>query len=279
MTATTGIQNKGHVSYFAANLEVRPAGSTGAYTRLASVRGVAGNVTLGNTLEIKADDNQLLTKYFKPGATITITDWIEIADPTRLEILLGGTVATTAASPVTVTDEDLAAAGSWVVGQPLKINNKNGANTIVTSITVSIDGGADLVAGTDYNTYVGDGENGELGYTYIVPITANANAIVVDYTYTPNASKSWSITIESTALPALEVRLIGYQPEDNTKTRIWSISSASMNTDFSMQYVDVIENGDFGKTALEFIANEGATVRFEDEVDASTALPDAPAAA
>ena len=90
-----------------------------------------------------------------------------------------------AGTPVAVTGEALGT--GWTVGQPIKLANKNGANTIVASITIDA-GGSPLVDGTNYNTYVGDGSNGTLGYTYIVPITANALVLDADYTYTPNES-------------------------------------------------------------------------------------------
>ena len=52
----------------------------------------------------------------------------------------------------------------WVVGEPFKLNNKNGDGTIATAITVKEDGSA-LTDSTDYEAYVHDGE------TYILPLT------------------------------------------------------------------------------------------------------------
>ncbi len=71
---------------------------------------------------------------------------------------------------------------------PIKLANKNGAGTVVTSIDVKEDDSS-LTEDTDFDTYVGDGTNGEKGYTYIVPLTSQTGAITADYTYTPNASK------------------------------------------------------------------------------------------
>lgn len=76
----------------------------------------------------------------------------------------------------------------WVVGKPFKLLQKNGDNTLVTIATIKANT-TTLVAGTDYNTYVGDGDNGEKWYTYIVPLTAQTLAITANYSYTPNASK------------------------------------------------------------------------------------------
>ena len=63
-------------------------------------------------------------------------------------------------------------------------------------------GGSTLSLSTDYRTYVGDGSNGTLGVTYIVPITAQAGAITVDYSYTPNASKT--ITFNDSGVKSLK---------------------------------------------------------------------------
>jgi hypothetical protein len=93
--------------------------------------------------------------------------------------------STVAGTATTVTAE--AHGTGWTVGQPIKLVHKNGANTVVTSIVVK-SGSTTLASGTDYNTYVGDGSNGELGYTYIVPITAQTGVITVGYSYTPLAA-------------------------------------------------------------------------------------------
>lgn len=101
----------------------------------------------------------------------------------NLKQIFGGNLASIVGTPVVVSDE--AHGTGWVLGTPIKILNKNGANTIVTAITVKA-GGSSLTNNTDYRTYVADGVNGTKGYTYIVPLTAQTLAITVSYTYTPN---------------------------------------------------------------------------------------------
>jgi hypothetical protein len=91
-----------------------------------------------------------------------------------------------AGTPVSITTEALGT--GWTVGNPIKLANKNGDNTVVTSIVIDADA-TPLVLNTDYAVYVGDGSNGELGYTYINPLTAQAGVLDADYDYTPNASK------------------------------------------------------------------------------------------
>lgn len=150
---------------------------------------------------IKFDNVADMTKYVL-GKRVQITfDLAEIKFE-NLAILDGGILNMTtvpAGSPVTVTAE--AHGTGWTIGQPIICNNKNGNNTIVTSIVVK-NGATTLTAGTDYRTYVGDGSNGTLGYTYIVPLTAQLLAITFGYSYTPNASKK--LTFNDSGTKALK---------------------------------------------------------------------------
>lgn len=137
------------------------------------------------TVEIVAHNGRLPVK--KRISTIMFNAELYEFDLTNFNSIIGhGTLANTAASPVSVTGEALGT--WWTVGQPIKLANKNGANTIVTSIVIDADA-SPLTVDVDYDTYVGDGTNGELGYTYIVPLTSQAGVLDADYDYTPNASK------------------------------------------------------------------------------------------
>jgi len=137
--------------------------------------------------EITFDNVASLIKFVK-GQRVQFTFDLAEVNLTNLAVLDGGilTLSTVAGSATPVTDE--AKGTGWTIAQPIKLNNKNGANTIVTSIVVK-ENAVTLVANTDYKSYVADGTNGELGYTYIVPLTARTLAITVSYSYTPNASK------------------------------------------------------------------------------------------
>jgi hypothetical protein len=90
-----------------------------------------------------------------------------------------------AGTPTAVSGEALGT--GWTKGKPIKLANKNGSNTTLTNIVVKAAGSA-LTINTDYQTYVGDGSNGEFGCTYIVPVSAQAGVLTADYTYTPNTS-------------------------------------------------------------------------------------------
>lgn len=143
--------------------------------------------SLAENQSIKFDNVDELKKFVNGKRVEMAFDLCEI-NLTNMAKLDAGlvTLSTVAGAPVAVTGE--AHGTGWVQGAPIKLNNKNGANTVVASIVVKGAGSA-LVLNTDYRVFVGDGVNGELGYTFITPITAQAGAITVDYSYTPNASK------------------------------------------------------------------------------------------
>ena len=99
----------------------------------------------------------------------------------NLQLIDGiATYSTVDGTPVTITAE--AHGTGWVVSTPLKLTNKNGDNTSVTSIVVK-SWATTLTLGTDYTVFI------QAGYTYIMPTQANAGVITVGYSYTPLASK------------------------------------------------------------------------------------------
>ena len=107
----------------------------------------------------------------------------------------------TAGTPVNITDESY-----WDVGiayTPVKLLNKNGDNTIITITNVKAWG--TTVTASSYSTYVWDGENGELGETYLLFKSVQAGEITVTYTYTPNATKTLTYKDILKALSLYEV--------------------------------------------------------------------------
>lgn len=143
--------------------------------------------SLAENQAIKFDNVEDLKKFVNGKKCQMTFDLCEI-NLTNLAKMDAGlvTLSTVAGSAVPVTGE--AKGTGWVVGKPIKLNNKNGANTQVASIVIKANG-TPLVLTTNYHVFVADGTNGELGYTYITPVTANALVITADYSYTPNASK------------------------------------------------------------------------------------------
>jgi len=144
--------------------------------------------SLAENQEIKFDNAEALKKYVN-GKKVKVSFELCEINLTNLAKLDKGLVTLTpvAGSATPVTAEALGT--GWTQGQPIKLLNKNGANTVVGSIVVKSGGSTTLALNTDYRVYVGSGANGVLGATYIVPITAQAGVLTADYSYTPNASK------------------------------------------------------------------------------------------
>lgn len=107
------------------------------------------------TIELKAHNGYLPPRKKIDKVKITAELW-ELFFDNLAKIDAHGVFTNIAASPVSITGE--AKGTGWTIGQPIMISNKNGANTIVTSIVVKGDG-SPLTAGTNYRTYVSDGTN------------------------------------------------------------------------------------------------------------------------
>jgi len=176
--------NAKNLRFGSAKLEISDDGDV--YTSLGTGSGVkfAEKKTI---VKIKSDNGGLLTTFDQDPSCEVDYNMNEF-DLNIIQQMRGGidTYSTILGEATAVTGE--AHGTGWTLGLPIKLTYKNGANTIVTSIVVKAAGSA-LEAGTDYRTYVSDGSNGELGYTYIVPVTAQTTAITADYSYTPLAAQ------------------------------------------------------------------------------------------
>ena len=132
-----------------------------------------------NTVQLRAHNGYLPVKKKIENIEFT-AELYEVHLDNIQQIDSHGVLSNTAWSPVNVTGEALGA--GWTIGSPLKLANKNSANTEVGSIIIDADASA-LSEGSDYEVYIGDGSNGELGYTYIVPLTSQSGVLDADYTY------------------------------------------------------------------------------------------------
>lgn len=164
-----------------------------------------------------AFDNVADLKKFVKGKRVQFTFDLAEINFDNLAVLDDGimNLSTQASSPVAITNE--AHGTGWTLGQPIALTHKNGDNTSVGSIVVKA-GGSSITLNTDYRVYVGDGSNGELGTTYIVPVTAQTLAITVNYSYTPNASKT--LTFNDAGTKALKCMRITNVDENGKSFKI-----------------------------------------------------------
>lgn len=235
--------------------------SNPVYQRLSSVRALANKNTYKNT-KINSDDNGTIITFTDPEAVITAT-FLENLDVSVLDLLLPGTRSNVVGSPTSVTAEPHGT--GWVQGTPFKLNYKNGANTIVASIVVK-GAGTPLVLNTDYRTYVGDGLNGDLGYTYIVPITANATAITADYSYTPNAAAEFGWTKTQLVMPELIVKIEAIDPVGGVLKKVITLTKCLFNGDYIMDFLSAVQNGNINGTPVAFDLQDGGTFLMHDEI-------------
>lgn len=212
--------------------------------------------SLAENQSIKFDNVNELKKFVNGKRIQMAFDLCEI-NLTNLATLDAGlvTLSVTAGVATPVTAE--AKGTGWVVGKPIKLTNKNGDNTIVASIVVKA-GGSALLLTTNYVTYVGDGTNGELGATYITPVTANALAITADYSYTPNASKK--LVFADSGTKTLKVMRISNTDENGKVLKI-DIENA---TNFSAPVI-TFAGDDADDVATLPITFQGDLVEITDE--------------
>lgn len=242
---------------------VRSAMDALSFTRLASITDLKVSENWGDKIvEVITDDNGTIYKSAVPSISIK-GNWYEVGEYAAVNKITGKDTLSIAASPVTVTAE--AHGTGWTVGTPIKANYKNGANTIVSSIVVK-QGVTTLALTTDYTTYVGDGVNGLLGYTYIVPVSAQTNAITFGYSYTPSASQYMGGTIQNTVIPQLVIRVTSTDPE-TSKVKIVYLINSGFDGELVNEFSDIARAGTIGASPFTFTGNRlGQILAFTDDL-------------
>jgi aspartate 1-decarboxylase len=104
----------------------------------------------------------------------------------------------------------------------------------VGSIIIDADTSA-LSEGSDYEVYIGDGSNGELGYTYIVPLTSQSGVLDADYTYTPNTKKTITFSDLSKLVSYYEVKFVN--TDENGKEFTLTIPKAYSTENLTLNFV------------------------------------------
>jgi hypothetical protein len=224
-----------------------------SWSRLASVTDLAitRNVAEG-MVEAETDDNATVFRGARPSVTVS-GNWFEEGNLDSLQVLLGEAYTAVAASPVAVTNE--AKGTGWTQGTPIRLNNKNGANTIVSSIVIK-ENAVTLALNTDYRTYVGNGSNGDLGFTYIVPVSARTLAITADYSYTPTATRYTGLDTTFREMPRLVSRITTLADSDG-KIDVHYVVDAGSTGDVVKNLVDSVRAGEVKSTPFEITVNKG----------------------
>lgn len=203
--------------------------------------------TTGDNLEIRADngDNP------EGGAEYLTVDftWLEPKQPLIVSKLFGGAIgySYTTATPVNVVDESL----TLVRGDKVKLANRNGDGTEVTSITVTTDpGGTPLVESTDYVVVISNGDT----YIFLLDTYANATEpVLVDYTYTPLEKENLTGGGAAVIKTPFWMQIVTL----DEKPTIFTMEKMYATTGMTWQLYDVIKSGDTGVADLSFKTPKG----------------------
>jgi len=254
---------------FVGILEIRTAGSTWPFTRLACVRGLVATVdTSANTVEVNADDCGTVFSGNRPWITIE-AELLEDMGVDTIELLLGWLNRTNVAgTPVSITGEVIQA-GAVVVpkGTVYNVVNKNWANTVVSSIVID-DNVTPLVLNTNYtvNVDTNGSVTGRIGTTYITFLTATSwlgIGVNIDYSYTPNASEQVEIDSSFTENALFEVKITA---TNDSKDRIITLTPARFEAPYNMNFLDVVEAGDITGATLTFIWEKDSKLTYKNEI-------------
>lgn len=175
----TTVQKSSTIRFGSAKFEV---GETeGNLIDLGAMRGISFEESW-DELQVKSDNAGVITAGLTNHMAKIAGELMEI-NLSKLHVLRGGIdkLENIAASPKTVTGELVKLTGQ----NQVRLNNKNGAGTVVTAIVVKGQSGSPTHAlGTDYTVSVDSS-----GYTCIARTAAGGIAdgatVKVDYTYTP----------------------------------------------------------------------------------------------
>lgn len=200
-------------------------------------------------VEIAAHNRAAITGNSPAG--IIGVQFLENIDAEKISVLTGATVSVTAGTEVNVLTEALGT--GWVVGQPIKLANNMGDNTIVINIIIDADA-TPLVAGTDYEAFVDAS-----GDTYILPLTVQAGVLDADYDYTPNSS----VTVRNTRKYQNDVLLgakIVTDADADGKVNTYTLESCIFKGQYKISVLDLAIAGDLDGTTGALELSRGSDI-------------------
>jgi hypothetical protein len=242
--AQTTPQLQNAITMSSAKIEMRAYGSTGAYTDLGLANGINFTEEI-KPAELKSDNGSPITLDLEEHSATVKFDLLE-QDLTKIYALRGGasgldTYATQAATPVTVTDELHVLNGTVSTGLvAVPLDYKNGANTLVTSITVKDNADTSAVLNTDYTISLGSDGYTRIARTTGSTVLTDGDTAKVSYTYTPLANKSLSSGGKST-IGYLEVKLTNVKNiagTDKTKSILVYKAQVQTGLDYKLPAAD-----------------------------------------
>lgn len=243
-TFTPGTNNKEVADWLDANLQ---------QTHLMGIRNLQITKAIDATrVEINTDDEWTLMTLVRPDITVSF-DYVADADAEWFSKVTGIPLQTVASTPTSVTQTL-----TWGT-YANKVITLDGANADKTLVTIT-----EIAAGvTTYtwnpNWFVWVNSAGQS--QFVIPsadITTQsidpAEDLDITYTYTPAVSKFGSITKEVLKLPKLCVIVKGKEDEDSNINTHYLVD-ANITGEWTLAFVDVVENGDVNPSSLSFMVN------------------------
>lgn len=256
--------NSADLAKFIGILEVRPAGTSDAFTRIASVRGLIANYdTAQNLVEVKADDTGTVFKGYLPEARIE-GEFLEVFNVDLMELLFEGSRSDVAGSLVAGATQVIAS--PFIADKFYPITNQNGDGTspTINSVTGATDGA--FTAHDDHQ--IVQNEDGVWGIVFNTVaggshITTLSQAVTINYDYTPNASESLTLPITFQEAVNLEIRVTVTEGSDIRRV---SISEGTFEGAYGMSFLDIVEAGDITGASFVFKGNKNANLVIYDEI-------------
>lgn len=253
--------NDNALAKFSGILEVRPAWTTGAYSRLASVRWLIANLDTSKIVEVKADDTWTVFKATDQKTTIE-TEFLEVFDRDTLALLFNGTKTDIAWTLVSWATQ-VSLSNTVGYDEFIKIENQNWDGSAVSVSGVS--GATDwtLTDWTDYKVVKDD--EGNYGIILISwwNITTLAQDFTITYDYTPNAGEDFTTKNDTQEVKSFELKIT---TTSNGKLRTITTSSAWLSSVFGLAFEDVVEKGDIAGAKLTFTSDKGSETTYHNEI-------------
>ena len=252
-------KNSANLTKFVGVPYIRKAGSQWDWYELASARGVVANLNSSNqTVDIISDTRGSAFKWFIPEASISLT-FIENGDTEVIGMLFWLTELWQAAGAKTITDQ--AYTFGW---DTLVLDDYASDTNWVTSIVVkSADGNTTYSETTDYTVAV-NGKVTTITRVWSWSITS-WESVLVSGSVNVNESKSISLTSQFSVKDEFEVKIEAYT-DDDSKVRTIKLNPATLESDYTVEFLDVVKAWDITGASLEFKLSEGGEFNIYDEI-------------
>lgn len=250
-------------------LEVRPTWTSGIFKQIACIRGMNATFdTSANIVSVITDTAGCRETIYNSPIGSIVTELVSVLNADTLQELFDGTRVDIAGSATLITGEVIQA-GAVVIpkGTVYVITNKNGDNTIVTSVVID-DNGSPLVLDTNYTLKVDtDGTiTGEIGKSYITFLTDTSGVgtgIDIDYSFTPLASSELEYNLDTVKNKEFEVRVRALDNDWVEQFRI-DLDKAILESDGNIQVQDLVNAWSITWMTLTFRWLRGTKMKLTD---------------